>query len=159
MTVDELHDQRTSTVLLASSGAKMGPIGVDVARSFLARVDEAGNDFEIDDVAWGALEDSGTLAAVAVLGITSSTRGRASIAVVPARRRLGLGTDLLQLLVAEARARDFKTLSFVHPLVNPAPQELVRSLHLTVARRIRDKTALMVVILPGSMPDDDRGER
>jgi GNAT superfamily N-acetyltransferase len=157
---ETLSEHRTSTDLLTTCGAKIEVISIDTARIFLERFGEPSAIAGTTSSAWGVFEDATPLIGVAVLAISgSSTNGQACLAVVPARRRLGVGSDLLHLLVEEAGMRGLRTLVGVYPAADPAPQGLARALSLTVARRIHDKSARIVIILPTPTPGNQQGQQ
>jgi GNAT superfamily N-acetyltransferase len=155
VTVDEtLHVQPVTSALTTTSGARIEPVTVDAAQSFLRRLDEMDHLPAVVDAAWGAFADT-ILIGVGVLALSRSLKGRAFVGVARDRRRLGVGTDLLELLVTEAVERDLKTLTCVHSAFDPGPQRLVRSLRLTMARHVCDRTAAMVVILKQPVPEEN----
>jgi GNAT superfamily N-acetyltransferase len=155
VTVDETLDvQPVASALTTTSGARIQPITVEVAQTFVQRLDQMDHLPAVVDAAWGAFTDA-TLIGVGMLAISRSLRGRVFVGVARDRRRLGVGTDLLELLVAEAVARDLTTLRCVHPASDPGAQRLVRALALTTARRVCGKTTVMVVILPKPLADQN----
>ena len=83
-------NQAPRAIPVTTSGAHLSPIDAKAAAAFLARLDEHGP--EPIDVALGALEDSGTLIGVGVVGASSPQRAWVSVAVAPPRRRLKVGT-------------------------------------------------------------------
>jgi GNAT superfamily N-acetyltransferase len=152
VTVDETLDvQPVAKSLTTISGARIEPITVYAAKSFLKRLDQMDHTPAVVDAAWGAFADA-TLIGVSVLALSRSRKGRAFVGVVRDWRRLGVGTDLLGLLVAEAVARDLTTLTCVHAASDPGPRHLARAFGLTTARRVCAKTAVMVVILAKPLP-------
>jgi GNAT superfamily N-acetyltransferase len=161
VTVPEtLSELRTSTDLLTTCGAQIEVISIDTARIFLDRFGQPSSIAGTACSAWGVFQDSTTLIGVAALAISgSSTNGQAFLSVMPIRRRLGVGSDLLQLLVDEAGMRGLRTLVGVYPAADPAPQGLARALGLTVARRIDDKSARIVILLSDPTPSNPQGEQ
>lgn len=157
---ETLSEHRTSTDLLTTCGAKIEVISIDTARIFLDRLGHPSAITGTACSAWGVFQDATPLIGVAVLSISgSSTNGQACLAVVPACRRLGVGSDLLHLLVDEAGMRGLRTLVGVYPAADLAPQGLARALGLTVARRIHDKSARIVILLPNPTPGNPQGEQ
>jgi GNAT superfamily N-acetyltransferase len=124
---------------------------VYAAKSFLKRLDEMDHVPAVVEAAWGAFVDV-TLVGVSVLTLSRSLRGRAFVGVARDRRRLRVGTDLLELLLAEAEERDLTTMTCVHSAVDPEALLLVQSLGLTTACRVGNKTAVMVVTLSKPLP-------
>ena len=90
--------------VLTRAGARVDRIPPTVAWTFLARLGDAAWTHDID-LALGALTDSGELAGVAVLSPPAPEWTSAYVAVTPARRRLGLGADLLVVLLDAAGNR------------------------------------------------------
>src|SRR5687768_8725843 len=86
--------------LATTSGARLAAVSSEVAEAFLARLGERGPD--PIEVALGAHEDDGTLIGVAAFGAVRADHGSLIVAVVPERRRLRIGSDLLQALMADA---------------------------------------------------------
>ena len=136
------------------SGVRIEPITVYAAKTFLKRIDQMDHIPAVVDAAWGAFADA-TLIGVGVLALSRSLKARAFVGVARDRRRLGVGTDLLELLVAESEARDLTTLTCVHSASDPGAQHLVESLGLTTACHVYDKTAVMVVTLSKPLPAEN----
>jgi GNAT superfamily N-acetyltransferase len=136
------------------SGARIEPITVYAAKSFLKRLDQMDHTPAVVDAAWGAFADA-TLIGVGVLALSGSLKARAFVGVIRDWRRLGVGTDLLGLLVAEAEARDLTTLTCVHSASDPGALHLVQSLGLTSAWHVYDNVAVMVVILSNPLPEEN----
>jgi len=156
---EKLEERRSSNIAATLSGARIESIALGAARAFLAQVGEKGEIAGSFVGAWGAFEHPEAPIGVAVLAISKSPRGCFWVAVVSARRNLGVGGELLQNLVVEAAQRGIRTLRCTHGAADIAPQRLVRSLGLKVARRVYDKTAVVVVLVPSSMSNDHQGER
>jgi GNAT superfamily N-acetyltransferase len=155
---ERLRERRNSNVPPTLSGARIEPIRFSAARTFLQRLDGNAWNIPTTGAAWGAFEHSEALIGVGVIATSRSSKARAFVVVAPERRRLGVGGELLQILVAHAQAMSLKTLACAHWADDPAPHQLVRSLALTAARRVRDKTTVMVLIVPHPSTDDPRGE-
>ena len=99
------QDQRLPVLSLA--GARVDRISAAVASTFLARLRDAAWTGDIV-LAVGAFIDSGELVGVAVLSPPDADRAEAFVAVTPARRRLGIGTDLLLVLLDGAANRGMR---------------------------------------------------
>jgi len=94
---------------------------------FLASIDEPVPDRV--EIALGALQDDRLLIGVAVLA-GSADDGIGLVAVHPARRRLGVGTDLVLAILDEAAARHLGRVS-AHPgRLTPAGVALLASVGL-----------------------------
>ncbi len=155
MTVDETLDVQPVVRPLATiSGARIEPIAVYAAKSFLKRLDQMDHTPAVVDAAWGAFADA-TLIGVGVLALSRWPQGRAFVGVVRDWRRLGVGTDLLGFLVAEAEERDLATLTCIHSSSDPAAHRLVQSLGLTTACHVYDQAAVMVVLLSNPPPEEN----
>jgi len=96
--------------VLTLAGARVDRIPTGVASTFVARLADAAWSGDID-VAVGAVTDSGELVGVAVLSPPCDEWARALVAVTPARRRLGLGADLLLVMVDRAANRALRGLA------------------------------------------------
>jgi GNAT superfamily N-acetyltransferase len=154
---EKLEERRSSGGPLTLSGARIEVIPVCTARSFLARMGEQGEMAGFSVRAWGAYEHSEALIGVAVLAISTSPRGHFFVAVVPARRNLGIGGELLLTLVGKATQRGMRTLTCRHPADDPAVEWLVTSLDLKAARRVHEKIAVTTLLVSGSMSDHHQG--
>jgi GNAT superfamily N-acetyltransferase len=140
-TVDHTVDGTPAT----ASGAHLESIPPEVAAGFLARLGERSP--EPIDAAVGAREDNGNLIGVAVLGASNPERASATVAVTPERRRLKVGSDLLYALLGHAQAHGLRYLILAHPAAGPA-EGLVRSLGLSIARRVDHGVTKLVVLVP-----------
>ncbi len=157
MTVDEKHEERPGFGgALTLSGARIEAIPICTARSFLARMGENGDIAGFSVRAWGAYEHADALIGVAVLAISTSPRGHFFIAVVPARRNLGVGGELLHTLVREAARRGMRTLTCNAPAADPAVDRLVASLGLKAAQRAHDKIAVTTFLVPSAISNDSQ---
>lgn len=96
------------------------------------------------DLVWGAREDDGSLIGVAALAIS----GDAMVAVVPARRRLKVGGDLLHLLVEHARLNELRYVGCSRREASEIPAAFLRSLGLVVSRRTAGGAQRIVAIIP-----------
>lgn len=90
--------------VLTRAGARVDHIHEGLAALFLDRLPDAPWSGLID-LALGAVTDGGELVGVAVLTPTTGHRAEAIVGVTPARRRLGLGADLLLVLLEGAAER------------------------------------------------------
>lgn len=155
MAVDKTLDaQRVVGPLETTSGVRIEPITAYAAKSFLKRLDEMDHIPAVVEAAWGAFADV-TLIGVGVLVLSRPPRGRVFVGVARDRRRLRVGTDLLELLLAEAVARGLTALTCIHPALDPGAERLVQFLRLTTARRVVHATAVMVVKVPKPVPEEN----
>lgn len=155
MTVDETLDVDPVVRPLATiSGARIEPITVYAAKSFLKRLDEMDHTPAVVDAAWGAFADA-TLIGVGVFALSRSLKARAFVGVIRDWRHLGVGTDLLGLLVAEAEERNLTTLTCVYSASDPGAQRLVQSLGLIGTCHVYGQAAVMVVILSNPPPEEN----
>src|ERR1039458_8253820 len=90
-----LQEDPSPGAFLAASGVRIETIGVGTALTFLERLGKKVGAPGTPDHAWGAFQDAATLIGVAVLAISGPSTGYACVAVVPERRRLRVGSDLL----------------------------------------------------------------
>jgi GNAT superfamily N-acetyltransferase len=93
--------------VLSLAGARVDRIPTGVASTFVARLLDAAWTGDID-LSVGAVTDGGELVGVAVLSPPHAQWAEALVAVTPARRRLGLGADLLLVLVDGAAHRGLR---------------------------------------------------
>jgi GNAT superfamily N-acetyltransferase len=122
--------QQLRVPVLTLAGARIDHIPATVASTFLARQREAPWTGDIA-LAMGAVTDSGELVGVAVLAPPAAARAEAFIAVTPARRRLGIGTDLLLVLLDAAATHGLHRIAST-PHTDPEPAHLLcRALGLT----------------------------
>jgi GNAT superfamily N-acetyltransferase len=96
--------------VLTLAGARVDRIPTGVASTFVARLLDAAWTGDID-LAVGAVTDSGELVGVAVLSPPHAQWAKALVAVTPARRRLGLGADLLLVLLDGAANRGLRSIA------------------------------------------------
>ena len=107
----------------------------------------------------GVFADGATLIGVAVLSPSGPSQGQACVAVVPECRRLGVGSELADVLVHEVQERGLKTLTCTCASADPVPQQFVRSLQLTTARRVISNTAVMVLVVTDAPPHNLRHQQ
>lgn len=141
---DAVGPARTTT---SASGARIERIATSEAVAWLERHAE-GLSKEPDD-AWGASEDNGTLIGVAALA-AGERHCEAIVAVVPARRRLKVGGDLLHALLEEARAREQSYLGCTPRGTSSGAAEFLRAQGLVVSRRTADGTVRVVALIPSA---------
>jgi GNAT superfamily N-acetyltransferase len=115
--------------VLTRAGARVVRIPSGTASTFVVRLPDA-TWTGVIDLAVGALTDSGELVGVAVLSPSHADWAQALVAVTPACRRLGLGADLLLVLLEAAADRGLCGIaSAVETYATPARQ-LCRTLGL-----------------------------
>lgn len=128
------------------SGAKIVAVSTDAAEAFLGRVGVRGPE-EIW-VALAALQDTGAMIGIAVLGASAADDGRVMIAVAPERRRLRVGSDLLDALATEAEERGVESLRLSYPADAIAADALLRGSGLVTARTVVNGVVTSVLFLP-----------
>ena len=143
-------DERNMGVTVSASGARIRPIDGAHARAMLNRLGETVP--QEADLAWGAHEDNDTLIGVAMLGI-GVHRGEAVVAVVPERRRLKVGGDLLHQLLEQAQASDLRYLVCTRSDPSISTDQFLRSQGLVVARHVGQGTLRIVAVLPCAPAD------
>ena len=140
--------------LATTSGARLAAISSEVAVAFLARLGERGPD--PIELALGAHEDDGTLVGVAAFGAVRAAHGSLIVAVVPERRRLRIGSDLLQALMADAARTGMHWFKVSYPAGAPAADALTRGCGFTTARRV-DGGAITAVLDTTATQSDSTG--
>jgi GNAT superfamily N-acetyltransferase len=134
---------------MTSSGARVAPLAAEIARSFLQRHDQAVP--ASIALALGAFEEA-TLVAVAALGERNGAGAALTLVVDPARRKLRIGSDLLDRAVAEAAALGVRRLLATYAAGTAGVEALLRSSELLQARRRAGNTvtALLFVTSPAA---------
>ena len=84
---------------------------------------------------------------IGILGAVRGPRSWAWIGVAPERRRLGVGSELLGVIVATATGEGLSYLAGRHPAGEAAPERLARALRLSAARRVADGVVETVAVL------------
>jgi ribosomal protein S18 acetylase RimI-like enzyme len=138
--IDAAAEQRD---LVTESGTRIVAVSIDAAAGFLDRVGARRPD-EIW-VALAAVQDAETMVGVAVLGATPADLSRITVAVVPERRRLHIGTDLLHALVAEAARSDCQYLRISYPADDTAADVFLQSSGLVAARQALNGVVTVVL--------------
>lgn len=132
--------------VLTRAGARIVRIPTGMASTFVVRLPDA-TWTGVIDLAVGALTDSGELVGIAVLSPSHTDWAQALVAVTPARRRLGLGADLLLVLVEAAASRGLSGIaSALETYATPA-QQLCRTLGLE-ARIVHSPQNTGVIEIP-----------
>jgi GNAT superfamily N-acetyltransferase len=135
--------------VLSLAGARVDRIPTGVASRFVARLPDAVWTGDID-LAVGALTDGGELVAVAVLAPPHAQWATALVAVTPARRRLGLGADLLLVLVDGAANRGLRGIAGALASDTTPGHRLCRTLGLRprIVRSHQDADVIEIPIRP-----------
>jgi GNAT superfamily N-acetyltransferase len=97
--------------------------------------------------AWGAFEDCNSLIGAAALTPVSDSTFWAQIAVAPERRRLGIGGELLTVMIREAGVGGGRRLIGSYPAQAIEPRLLVESLQLVASRRVGHEQANAVLCI------------
>ena len=139
------------------SGARFKSIRAATAVELFERVIGAGHPSLVRGDAWGAFEDRTELIAACALARASDTVYRVQIVVVPERRRLGIGGEMVGLAIDEASRRGARMLVGSHPAGAVEARGLIESLGITSARRVRHDEAEVVVSVGTSAPPTRRG--
>ena len=126
-----------------ASGAKLAAIPSEVAEAFLARLGEHGPDSI--ELALGAHEDDGTLIGVAAFGAVRADHGSLIVAVVPERRRLKIGSDLLLRARGRRGANGHPVVPGVLSRRRGRCRRAARTCGLTTARRVDAGTVTAVL--------------
>ena len=117
-----------------ASGAKLTSVPAEAATALLARLGVPAPDSI--ECAIGAHQDDGTLIGVAALGAVRAANGSLVIAVVPERRRLKIGIDLLHAIVNDAARIGVRRFLVCYARGAVAADALLRSSGLITARRV-----------------------
>ncbi len=135
--------------VLTLAGARVDRIPTGVASTFVARLPDAAWTGDID-LAVGAVTDSGELVGTALLSPPHAEWADALVAVTPARRRLGLGADLLLVLVDGAANRALRGIACALETDTTAAQRLCRTLGLEprIVRSPQDVDVIEILIRP-----------
>ncbi len=135
--------------MLTLAGARVDRIPTGVAATFVARLADAAWTGDID-LAVGAVTDSGELVGIALLSPPHAEWAKALVAVTPARRRLGLGADLLLVLVHEAANRALRGIACALETDTTAAQRLCRTLGLEprIVHSPQDADVIEILIRP-----------
>jgi GNAT superfamily N-acetyltransferase len=132
----------------SASGAGLRSIPPAAALEFFERYSGRTN-LDVERLAaWGAFEDHATVIGACGLARVSDTACRAQVAVVPERRRLGIGGELVGILIHQAARNGARRLIGSHPASAIEARRMVASLGLVSARRVQDGSAKVVVFLP-----------
>ncbi len=134
---------------MSASGARLRSIRSVVALTFFEQVGALFEGVSRRVEAWGAFEDSTTLIGAAALARASGTTFWAQVAVAPARRRLGIGRELLDIAIERASEGGGRRLTGSYPARAIEPRALVESQPLSVARRVQHGRAEVVVFISG----------
>lgn len=146
--------------VLTLAGARVDRIPTTMASTFVARLPDAAWTGDID-LAVGAVTDSGELVGVALLSPPQKKWAKALVAVTPARRRLGVGADLLLVLVDGAARRGLRGIACALETDAAPAQRLCRALGLRprIVRSHQDADVIQILIRPRPRPPGKRGER
>jgi len=132
---------------LTTSGAKVAAIDAETAQAFLGRLGEHGP--KSIELALGAHETEGTLIGVAAFGDVGVDHAALIVAVVPERRRLGIGSDLIYALADDAVLTGLRWFQVSYLASDVAADALVRTCGLTSARRVVADTVAAVLDTTG----------
>lgn len=124
------------------SGARIEPVQVELAQSLLERF---GSRLGAVEVALGATVDGDELIGVAAFGTSEHGGAAAVVAVVPDRRRVGVGSDLLDALVAAASSHRIPFLTVRYDKANVAADGFTRASDQVVAYRTLDGVVTVAV--------------
>ena len=133
-----VHTERPELHTMSASGACLRSVTVARALTFLDQVADRIDPGHRQAQAWGAFEDRTTLIGAGVLIRGAQTSFSVYVAVVPERRHLGIGGELLDIIIREASAGGGRT--------------LMESTGLTWARRVDGDRADAVLSVPSAEP-------
>ena len=152
MTVDQEHEVDGIRIARPTlSGAQIERALPEHMSGYLTRLG-AMSEYSARAWAWGAYETDGCQIGVAVLDQVTATCARGFVGVSPERRRLGIGTDLLTVLLEGAGSLGLAWLRGAHHAMTVEPRRLVRSMGLTAAWRVDRGLAMIAISVPPSSP-------
>lgn len=131
-----------------ASGARLKSIRAVAALTFFEQYAAPIRDAARHIDAWGAFEDRTTLIGAAAIARVSPATFWVQVAVAPERRRLGIGAELLSVVVREASAGRGRRLIGSYPASAIEPRLLIESLGFVVARRLQCDHAEFVLFIP-----------
>jgi GNAT superfamily N-acetyltransferase len=109
-----------------------------------------------DGVAWGAFEDRTELIGACALVPVSERSCRVHLAVVPERRRLGIGAELLHIAMADAGRHGVQQIVASYRAGASEAEALLSSVDAIRARRVcRDDVEVVVFIPATSSPTQE----
>ena len=136
------------TPTMSASGARLKPIRSVASLTFFERFAAPVQDICRHVDAWGAFEDDATMIGAAALARVSDATFWAHIVVAPQRRWLGIGGELLDIAVQGATRDGGRRLIGSHSARAVEPRRLAESQPLSVARRVEDGRAAVVLFIP-----------
>lgn len=142
---------------MTASGARLKPVRPVAALTFFEQFAAPIQGVPRRVAAWGAFEDGTTLIGAAVLACVSRATFWAQVVVAPARRRLGIGGELLSVAIGQASESGGQRLTGSYPSCALEPRLLVESQSVSVARRVRHGQAEVVLFIPEA-PGNTRGD-
>jgi GNAT superfamily N-acetyltransferase len=143
-----LDAESRSYPVASASGARLQSVRDAIAVEFLQRFGLTGRPTGAPVGAWGAFQDRSTLIGAGTLTRVSESVFGVQVAVAPDRRRLGIGGELLGILIQEAAGGGARVLTGSCPASAVEAQCLIASLQLLSARRVQHDRAVVVVFLP-----------
>lgn len=147
MATQTSFDQAQAVPMASVSGARFKALHPALARALFARVEGAPRQEWGRAEARGAFEDRTDLIGACALAEVSETTYRVHVAVVPERRRLGIGAELLHLAVLDLARRGARVLLGSHAADALDARRLVATLDVRSARRVRHGWADVAVLL------------
>ena len=121
----------------SASGARLRSLRPDIAASFFERVIGTCVPPLCWGEAWGAFEDRTEVIGACAVTRATETSARVQVAVVPARRRLGIGRELVDMAIVHAARQGTQTLIGSHEAGANGAVALIASLKVIRARRVR----------------------
>jgi GNAT superfamily N-acetyltransferase len=149
----------SSPLASSASGAQLRSVRAAEGVEFLRRFGLGGDLAQTRTDAWAAFEDRVTLIGACLLTRISKTAFRAQVAVAPERRRLGIGGELLGIMIREAAAAKARLLTGSSSASAVEARRLVESLGLVSARRVHGGRADIVIFVPRTAPTPPGGPR
>lgn len=154
-----LDAETRSYQVTSASGARLQSVRHAIALEFLQRFGLSGLPTCATVDAWGAFEDRSTLIGACALTRVSESAFGVQVTVAPERRRLGIGGELLAIMIREAADGGARVLTGSYPARAVEPQCLIASLQLVWARRVEHDRAVVAVFLPRTTVKETKGPR
>ena len=143
----------------SASGAQLRSLRPDVAATFFERVIGTCHPSLSRGEAWGAFKDRSEVVGACAVAEISETSVRVQVAVVPERRHLGIGRELVDIAIAHATRQGARILIGSHEAGAAGALGLIASVNLPCARRVRAGQAEVALFLPMSEPSMQEGCR
>jgi GNAT superfamily N-acetyltransferase len=148
-------DEPLAVPLASVSGARFRSLRPFLAMELFERLGGCVDRSLVEGEAWGAFEERTELIGACALVPVSTESFRVQVSVLPERRRLGIGAELLHLAAVQVRRRGARILMGSHAADAVDARMLVATLGTSTARRVRRGWADVVLLLPPTTPTEE----